>query len=121
MEIKVGELVRTHKGIIGTLQSQELTYPEPSEWILDVNGKEVIIVECDDYITKHSFNLIDLIEVGDILELKEGNSICYLGLRKNQITVNYPDLIESIKNKDCELLSILTHEQYEQNCYKIEN
>lgn len=63
MEIKVGELVRTHKGIIGTLQSQELTYPEPSEWILNVNGKEVVIVECDDYITKHSENLIDLIEV----------------------------------------------------------
>ena len=68
---------------------------------------------------KISENIIDLIEVGDILELKEGNSICYLGLRKNQITVNYLDLIESIKNKDCKLLSILTHEQYEANCYKV--
>lgn len=71
MEIKVGELVRTHKGIIGTLQSQELTYPEPSEWILDVNGKEVIIVECDDYITKHSFNLIDLLEVRRLCKFRK--------------------------------------------------
>ena len=63
MEIKVGEYVRTSKGIIGTLQSQELTYPEPSEWVLDVNGKEVVIVECDDYITEHSSNITDLIEV----------------------------------------------------------
>ena len=63
MEIKVGEYVRTKKGIIGTLKSQELTYPEPSEWILDVNGKEVVIVECEDYPVKHGFNIIDLIEV----------------------------------------------------------
>ena len=63
MQIKVGEYVRTNKGIIGTLQSQELTYPEPSEWVLDVNGKEVVIVECDDYITEHSSNITDLIEV----------------------------------------------------------
>lgn len=74
MEIKVGELVRTNKGIIGTLKSQELTYPEPSEWILDVNGKEVIIVECDDYITKHSFNLIDLIEVRRLCKWKTSSS-----------------------------------------------
>jgi hypothetical protein len=63
MEIKTGEYLRTKKGIIGTLKSQELTYPEPSEWILDVNGKEVVIVECEDCPVKHSSNLIDLIEV----------------------------------------------------------
>lgn len=63
MDIKTEEIVRTKLGIIGILKSQELTYPEPSEWILDVNGNEVVIVECDDYPVKHSFNLTDLIEV----------------------------------------------------------
>lgn len=63
MDIKAEEIVRTKLGIIGTLKSQELTYPEPSEWILDVNGNEVVIVECDDYPVKHSFNLIDILEV----------------------------------------------------------
>lgn len=65
MNIKVGEIVRTKLGIIGTLKSQELTHPEPSEWILDVKGKEIVIVECEDYPVKHSFNLTDLLEVGD--------------------------------------------------------
>ena len=74
MEIKVGEYVRTKKGIIGTLKSQELTYPEPSEWILDVNGKEVVIVECEDYPVKHGFNIIDLIEVRRLREWKISSS-----------------------------------------------
>ena len=121
MDIKVGEKIRCNDGLIGELIRIERDDIDTSlKWYVFDDGKNERYVN-KPYITKHSFNLIDLIEVGDILELKEGNSICYLGLRKNQITVNYPDLIESIKNKDCELLSILTHEQYEQNCYKIEN
>ena len=127
-DIKIGELVRTKKGYIEKIKtvnhygivikhnndnddfSEDINYYAESG--LEINKMDI---------KKHSFNLIDLIEVGDILELKEGNSICYLGLRQNEITVNYHYLIESIKNKDCELLSILTHEQYEQNCYRIEN
>ena len=120
-DIKVGEKIRCNDGLIGELIRIERDDIDTSlKWYVFDDGKNERYVN-KPYITKHSFNLIDLIEVGDILELKEGNSICYLGLRQNQITVNYPDLIESIKNKDCELLSILTHEQYEQNCYRIEN
>ena len=127
-DIKVEELVRTKKGKIEkvkTVNRYEIVTKhnndndDISEGINYYAESGLEINKAD--ITKHSFNLIDLIEVGDILELKEGNSICYLGLRQNEITVNYHYLIESIKNKDCELLSILAHEQYEQNCYKIEN
>ncbi len=70
-------------------------------------------------IIKHSKNILDLIEIGDILEIKEGNDICYLGLAKDTITVNYREIKESIENKECELLSILTHEQYQENCFKV--
>ena len=118
-DIKVGEKIRCNDGLIEELIRIERDDIDTSlKWYVFDDGKNERYVN-KPYITKHSFNLIDLIEVGDILELKEGNSICYLGLRKNQITVNYPDLIESIKNKDCELLSILTHEQFEANCYKV--
>ena len=118
-DIKVGEKIRCNDGLVGELIRIERDDIDTSlKWYVFDDGKNERYVN-KPYITKHSFNLIDLIEVGDILELKEGNSICYLGLRKNQITVNYPDLIESIKNKDCELLSILTHEQFEANCYKV--
>ena len=74
MDIKAEEIVRTKLGIIGTLKSQELTYPEPSEWILDVNGNEVVIVECDDYPVKHSFNLIDILEVRRLCKWKTSSS-----------------------------------------------
>ena len=74
MDIKAEEIVRTKLGIIGTLKSQELTYPEPSEWILDVNGSEVVIVECDDYPVKHSFNLIDILEVRRLCKWKTSSS-----------------------------------------------
>lgn len=39
-EIEIGEYVRTKNGIIGKLVSQILGYPEPSEWILEVNNKK---------------------------------------------------------------------------------
>ena len=115
MEIKVGELVRTHKGIIGTLQSQELTYPEPSEWILNVNGKEVVIVECDDYITKHSENLIDLIEVGDIVFIED--------VLNNDFVYIYDDeMLEAVREdveEGLQITKILTHELFEANCYRV--
>ena len=64
--IEVGEYVRTKKGIIGKLVMETLTCPEPSEWVLMINkNHQEVIVECTDYPTKHSGNIIDLIEAGD--------------------------------------------------------
>ena len=65
--IEVNEYVRTNKGVIGELISETLSYPEPSEWILKGNNNKIVIVECNDYPVKHSKQLIDLIEVGDIV------------------------------------------------------
>ena len=65
MKIKVGEYVRTKSGFIGKVIGRHGGYGLHYE--LDVN-KEIqenlmnSIVR-EDYITKHSFNLIDLIEV----------------------------------------------------------
>lgn len=66
-----------------------------------------------------SENIIDLIEVGDILKIKEGNDIFYIGLEKNTTTIKYADFKDSIENGECELLAILTKEQYNANCYKV--
>ena len=62
--------MRTNKGVIGELISETLSYPEPSEWILKANNNKIVIVECNDYPVKHSKQLIDLIEVGDIVKYK---------------------------------------------------
>lgn len=123
MEIEVGEYVRTSKGIIGILKSQELTYPEPSEWILDVKGKEVVIVECENYPVKHSFNLIDLLENNDIVLIKtKGTQFVNLGIvrkREDQRSGKLNILVNGQNINEFEILEVLTHEQYEANCYKV--
>ena len=66
-------------------------------------------------ITRHSFNLIDLIEVGDYVNGKEVYSED--GKLAIELAEHMPpyELLE-----DMEIKSILTHEQYEQNCYTVE-
>ena len=71
-------------------------------------------------------NIIDLIEVGDIIEYieqTEGKDGTILGEVYAQKIVNIEELDavkEDIKNNGIKLLSILTKEQYMQNCYKID-
>lgn len=44
----------------------------------------------------------------------------YVGLEKDTTTITYQEIIDGIKNKTVELLSILTKEMYQQNCYIVE-
>ena len=75
-------------------------------------------------ITKHSFNIIDLIEVGDIVEyqvnslskLKVGRVKSYRDARSNKEYLG----VEGFDITKIYIKSILTHEQYNANCYKIE-
>lgn len=119
-EIKVEDYVRTKRGIAKVLEVKTV---QPKMY--GKHDKAYLIDKCPRmYITEteflnHSKNITDLIEIGDILEIKEGNDMCYLGLEKDTTTVNYTDIKEIIENKECELLSILTHEQFEQNSYKV--
>ena len=119
--IEVNEYVRTNKGVIGELISETLSYPEPSEWILKGNNNKIVIVECNDYPVKHSKQLIDLIEKGDIVNgyrvinvINEG--ICPSG--------KYIDIDSSKDSSECtlweeDIKTILTKEKYMANCYKV--
>lgn len=94
-KLEVGEYVRTKEGKIFQY-SKGRTY-------LGKNNK----------IVKHSKNIIDLIEVGDFVN---GKYVCEIN--------NYEDgkaliaLIGIIMEND--IKTILTKEQYMQNCYKVE-
>lgn len=124
-EIKVGEYVRTRDGVIAKVTDVLKEYCiDCDNDVFDLNNGPMMEIPweyIEEYIVKHSFNIIDLIEIGDILTIKEGNDICYIGLKKDTITVTYEELKEQIENGSCELLEILTHEQYERNCYRLEN
>ena len=117
--IEANEYVRTNKGVIGELIQETLSYPEPSEWILKANNNKIVIVECNDYPVKHSKQLIDLIENKDILKVRIDKTIMFFGIDESTSDTKYKEIIKSIENWECELLEILTHQQFETNCYKV--
>ena len=106
--IEVGEYVRTDKGYIFKIDEEKKNLQIAN--FLDAEyGK----------MTKHSKQLIDLIENKDILKVKINKEIIFMGIDENTSDIRYEELIKNIKNRDYELLEILTHQQFEANCYKV--
>lgn len=74
-------------------------------------------------ITKHSKNIIDLIEIGDIVNNHYVKAVCldgavkYIKLDNAYSPENH---FTGVRTYEEDIETILTHEQYEQNCYKIE-
>lgn len=83
-----------------------------SEW----DGKLYSYIKTTD-IVKHSLNIIDLIEVGDVVKVKDNDWVRILYADDKDML---DAIIEDILEKNYKLLSILTKEQYNQNCYKVE-
>ena len=112
MDIKVGEYVRTYNGLIG----QVVQITNSNNYAIRIyNGAEYVVRAV---IAKHSCNIIDLIEVGDIIEVyfpirKTTRKICVDGYFKDSM------VLEGLINGNIILKSILTHEQYNANCYKV--
>lgn len=110
-EIEIGDYIRTKNGKIDKVINNNYYMQKYIECENGLYLKENIV--------KHSKKLIEQVQVGDILKIKEDNDICYIGLEKDTITVNYSDIKESIKNGECELLAILTKEQFNSNSFKV--
>lgn len=103
MEICLNEYIRTKNGKIDKVINDNYYISEYIECEKGIVDKERII--------NHSKNIIDLIELGDFIN---GNKVykvtntciyCIGKAVQNKLTVN--------------IQTILTHEQYERNCYKI--
>lgn len=116
--IEVEEYVRTKNGIIDKIKTFNkygiVTKYDDKEDKISVainyyinSGLEV----SEDDIVKHSKNIIDLLEVGDFVNgnrVYKITSACIYCVGKavqNKLTIN--------------IETILTKEQYEQNCYKL--
>ena len=116
MEIEVGEYVRTNNGVIGKLIRIERNDIDISlKWYVFYDGKNERYIN-KPYITNHSFNIIDLIEVGDYVNGKLIHSIC--GNPKNgELMIIYGNG----KHFDNEhIKSIVTKEQMKSIEYKVE-
>lgn len=104
--IEVGEFVRTDEGIIFIYDSDFANDLEMQDASFYNNGE----------ILNHSKNIIDLIEVGDILEAEVDEMYFKAELDKQDVSTKLNNLGNKIK-----IISILTKEQYNQNCYRLED
>ena len=124
MEIENNEYIRTKNGTIAKIKDVETEIKTNmfGQILYEVFAEENIYYEV---IVKHSKNIIDLIEVGDIVKVyvfadisdddSEAVETYYRIESKYEIT----ELKESVKMNYSKILSILTKEQYEQNSYKL--
>ena len=127
-EIKVGEYVRTKDGVIFKILTKDKS---------DFGNHYYGITDNENYsnytygkgshndiknkILKHSFNIINLIEINDIV-----NESLVVDLYKILKDINKPEegmteiiYLENgqVINKNNEIKTILTREQYERDCY----
>lgn len=127
-EIEVGEYIRTNKGTIGQIIEKRL-----GKFFKGKDDDEIPILRnvyeldtkqwtTDEYIVKHSKKPIELVEVGDIVNGCEVQSEKYTYMEMNFINVDseisYGWGDGAIPEN--EIKTILTHEMYEREAYKIE-
>lgn len=110
MKLEVGMYVRTDNGIIGKIYEKignMFTYK-------DSNRDYITYDLLHSEITKASYNIIDILEVGDYVN---GKKIHSLGLTIGILnTINFEDGTFTIAE---DIKSIVTHEQMEQMAYKV--
>ena len=117
--IEVGEYVRSKSGKIDIFKEKDENYmfarcEKNTYWILDI--------------INHSKNIIDLIEVGDIIEINKGKyeviydkSLEQLGVlipNRNHLEIRHSTLEHIFR--EYKNIRILTKEQYQANCYTVE-
>lgn len=118
MNIEVGEYARTTDGIICKITDTDICEICGEKiYIVDINYQGKIYHENN--IIKHSKNIIDLIEVGDYVngykvDVKESTLLITKaeGIDHSGYSLPISQYGENIK-------TILTHEQYKSNCYKL--
>ncbi len=113
--IEAGEYVRTKNGKIDKVVSNNYYMEKYIE-------AEKDFIFCNS-IVKHSKQLIDLIEVGDIVKYKLKNlkhtNVTTVRLVQDARSNKEKKLIDGYNLEQIDILEILTKEQYNINCYKV--
>ena len=124
--IEINEYVRTKDGRIAQIKSIDYEAGiyrfDRIIYINDFGMKENVLYNNEMFkklIVKHSKQLIDLIEVGDIVE-DEYNKSEVAFVKDDKIYCNDYNLDDSlITLREQDIKAILTKESYMANCYKI--
>ena len=117
-EIKVGEYCRTEAGYISKIIKKHKDLIEFDEKIISRYGEESTYLYSDDFfgdetkeIIKHSPNIIELLEKGDIATFKYGRFEVVKPLTEEDIV--------DLKCGEYKLVDVLTKEQYEAIKYTV--
>lgn len=109
MEIEVNDYVRTEFGNIGKFYRPASESSDVYYIYINKDGNK--ISSRYDSIVKHSPNIIDLIEIGDILRVFDN-----LSETEEKVNIFDDEMLkavkEDIKDNNYKILSILTHEQF---------
>lgn len=151
MKLEVGMYIRTDKGFIAKVKEFKHDYTKGKRLVDDYSVKEVVenylsldgnqcrLIESIDYsippcypsdeeldeikshILKASYNIVDILEVGDIIRYRiDKVSLETKGYLTGVIDITDEEMIESIKeDKNYHVLQILTKEQFEEMSYKV--
>ena len=93
---------------------------EIGEYVRDIDGKiykadNIFLKHANIVVKTHSKSIIDLIEVGDFVNGFPVMEPIYNG----NVWWGVDEGYEQFKRAFGDIKTILTHEQYEQNCYKL--
>ena len=118
-EIKVGEYIRTKEGVIAKVTYVDVMMVDCDRDVFDLNNlamMEIPIEYIEEYIAKHSSNIIDLIEEGDYVN---GMEVIKIGSEHREIKVLYYNgyYTDNLTLTEAEINSIVTNQQFEQMKY----
>ena len=125
--IEVNEYVRIKDGEIGIFdryssRKENSLYKSPFNCFIKIKNRKTPLQCCEDYIVKHSKQLIDLIEVGDYVNGRKVKHIAMFEGFPDYPKLMFVDETHLIPDDTCEndeIQTILTKEQFEANCYKV--
>ena len=113
MDIQVGEYVRNREGIIFKVDEEKKNI-QINEFMNMRGSKDIL---------KHSKNIIDLIEVGDVIRYKIKNISTTLetkGFIEGIVDISDEEQLENMKkDKNYEIKTIVTKEQFKSVEYEV--
>lgn len=120
MNLEVGQFARLKSGYICKIINVN-DFREPNmKYGVDANYLKDVMFIGDDDIVKASYNIIDILEVGDYVNRDRVNGVVINEFSSYVILEgvgHYVEDLETVESKDIE--TILTHEQMEQMAYKV--
>ena len=122
-EIKAEEYVRTKDGKFGVFdryssREENSLHKSPFNCFIKMQNRKTPLQCSREYIVKHSKNLIDLIEIGDLVNgYRVTDKYLFAGEKPVLETEGNDTNCKCLCGEDIQI--ILTKEQYMANCYKV--